>query len=91
MKRECRHHPRASRGFGSLIEIMIVAVLILGGTLLYMGMMGGPGSVRQVQQQLDNKPGTPGVSEPQSLPARAIQKARGDVCREILANCASSS
>jgi len=82
MKPVCCRLPRASRGFAGLIEILIVALIILGGTLLYLGMMKG--TTKQVRQMDNGAPGMSGVSEPQSLPGKAIRKADNTVCQSNL-------
>lgn len=85
MKRACCH-PRASRGFGSLIEILIVMAIILGGTAMYMGMSGSSGA-NDAMRELANEKGTksvPGYTEPQSIPGKAIRKAVSFECKNNL-------
>jgi len=89
MKRECCRHPRASRGFAALIEIIIVMALILGGVVLYMNMMKGSKKASDDMDHAFNGTGTttapvPGVYEPQSIPGRAIRKAEAVQCQENL-------
>ena len=64
---------------------MIVAIIIVGGMMMYFGMMNSSGS-REVQQELNSSSSTnaPGVSQPQSLPGRAIRKARDTECQSNL-------
>lgn len=86
MKRAHCRPPRASRGFAALIEILLVALLILGGAAMYMGMLKGTGAGQKASPQLTNgAPAMPGVSEPQSLAGKAIQKAHGTECQSNLA------
>lgn len=142
MRRACCH-PRASRGVGFLIEIIVVAVLIIGGFAMYLTMTKGSQSATEralndptgtttaigLQNQLQagegrepygrpaegmttvttGQPPTPGaaaptpdgsaaptpgatvapsstprtyVRQPQSIPGRAVYKARGEQCQE---------
>jgi len=87
MKQVCCRHPRASRGIGAILEILIVAALILGGWYMYVSMNKG---VAQTQKDLD-KIGTvtPGqgladATAPHSLPGQAIRRAEGMECQSNL-------
>ena len=89
MKRECCH-PRASRGFAALIEILIVAALIVGGLAWYLTMSGGSSSNSEVERMLNDQPGSATRSDPtapRSIPGRAIRKAQGVGCDSNLNQC----
>lgn len=79
MKRECCHRPFVSRGFAALIEILIVAFIIIGGMAMYMSMNRDAASLTTSIDQV----GT-GVSEPQSIPGKAVRKAVSMECQENL-------
>ncbi|MHB9130092.1 MAG: type II secretion system protein [Armatimonadota bacterium] len=80
MKWDCYRRRHISRGFGSLIEILIVAVIILCGAALYMGMMRGTTSATNAINNNDLG-GPASAGGPQSIPARTIQKAHSMECQ----------
>lgn len=85
MKQACCH-PHASRGFGSIIEILIVAFLIVGGLAMYMSFSSGS---KDVQRALDEADPNAVVERadpnaPHTIYGRAIRKAVSFECKENL-------
>lgn len=78
----------ARRGFAALIEIVIVAVLILGGVALYLSLNRDAVSMSKTLDAVDNGNAPSHVmlddSAPQSMPGRVVQRAKGVQCEENL-------
>lgn len=79
MKQACCRRPFVSRGIGALIEILIVALIIIGGIMMYASMNRGAESVSTT---IDNVGG--GAPEPQSLAGKAVRKAVSTECQSNL-------
>lgn len=86
MKRTRMGRPRTKRGFIGLIEILIVAVLIIGGVALYMSMNQGALDMNSTMDQLDEgvMPTTTSTDAPTSMPGRVVNRAESVQCTQNL-------
>lgn len=80
MKPVCCPPRYARRGIGLLIELIIVAVIILGAFSLYASFQGGAGEMNELMD--DSSGTTQSVPDaPRSVPGRALRKAHSTECQ----------
>ena len=89
MKRTRSERPRASYGFWGLIEILIVAVLLMGGAALYLSMSKSAVQMNSNIDHLDEgvmptTRNTTTTDAPSSTPGRVVNRAESVQCQQNL-------